>query len=413
MLNRLRQIRAAVVGDLEKYLIRKMTGNSSLEFPRLNGQVDERTALSITTHLACVKAIGEDLGGLTRKVYRRGEGDGDRIEERDSALGRLLRQPNDWMTSQEFFGAMTSRAVAWGNAYALMEFDSRYNVRQMWPLNPARVYPKLVAGQMTYLYYNEEKNVQEYLDPESVWHLKGATLDGVTGMSLIQQAAQAFELANVQEMYAANFFANSARPDLYLKHPGELSPNAKASITDTIEKAHQGVSRAHKIMVLEEGMEPQAISMPLKDMMLIESRRMSDIQILGLHRMPPHKIGILDRSTFSNIEHQAIQYVTDVIQPWATRIEQSLMRCLLGPGEMRNLYIEHVYDSLLRADVKSRNEAFAALRNIGVMNANGILAKLNEPKIEGPAGETYWMPSNMMDAANPPTSLNVTQGVAA
>ena len=398
MFERLRQIRAAVVGDWEKYLIGKMRGHSSIEMGSIGGSVSEQTALAISVHLACVRAIGEDVGGLSLKVYERLEGDGQRAEIPDHPISRVIRKPNDWMTQQEFFSGRVSTAVAFGNAYSEIQFDSRYNPVALIPLSTPQMDARISGGQMTYRYL-EPNGEKRFIDPASIWHLKGASLDGFFGMSVIEQCPDAFALARVQEIYGLKFFENSARGDVYFQHPGVMSPDAQSRFKDAINSRHLGVGNAHKAMILEEGVTVSSTSMPIKDIMLIESRRMSDIQILGLHRMPPHKIGILDRATFSNIEHQAIQYVTDVVQPWSQRVAESLMRCLMGSGERKRIYVEHNYDSLLRADVKSRNEALAVLRNIGVLSVNDCRKMLNMVPIDG--GDIYLQPLNMVDVTKP------------
>lgn len=390
------QKRASSISDLEKYLIAKSQGGSIIDLPSINGAISENTATSITTWLAGVKLIGEDVGKCSRKLYLRET----REELPKHPIARVLRQPNPWMTRIEFFTAMVAAAVNHGNAYALLEYDSRRNVIAMWPIAPWRITADLVDGQMVYRYTHPQRGVQEFINPENIWHLKGFSFDGINGISVIRECADTFALAKVEELYAKYFFENNARGDIYYQHPGVISKEAQGRFLEAMESRHRGVANAHRAAILEEGMQVKNLSMNVKDVMLIEAQELSDTRLLSLLRIPPHKLGFLKRATNNNIEHQEIEYVSGAIEPWGARVEESLMRCLMGPGERDDMIIEHVYDSLLKTDVKSRNEAFKALWEIGVLSPNDIRRKINERPREG--GDGYYVPLNMADSTNPP-----------
>ena len=88
--------------------------------------------------------------------------------------------------------------------------------------------------------------------------------------------------------------------------------------------------------------------------------------------MPPHKIGLLENATFSNIEHQAIEFVTDTIRPWLIRNEQAMYRDLLSDSEQAVIYFEYLVDGLLRGDTASRYQSYAVARQWGWLSANDI-----------------------------------------
>jgi len=160
-----------------------------------------------------------------------------------------------------------------------------------------------------------------------------------------------------------------------------------------------GSTNAKKVAMLQEGMTFKPLSMTNVDAELIPALKLGSLEIARIYKMPPHMIGELDKATFSNIEHQGIQFVIYTLLPWIKRHEQAMMRDLLLPSERANYYIEFNVSGLLRGDQKSRYEAYAVARNWGWLSVNDIRRLENLPPVAG--GDVYLQPLNMVDAANP------------
>ena len=113
-------------------------------------------------------------------------------------------------------------------------------------------------------------------------------------------------------------------------------------------------------------------------------------EICRIFRVPPHIIGDLSRATFSNIEHQSIDFAMHTIRPWLVRIEQAMNRVLFPDSEKGRFYVQFNIDGLMRGDYKSRMEGYAIARQNGWMSANDIHALENlNPIVEEEGGDTY------------------------
>ena len=147
--------------------------------------------------------------------------------------------------------------------------------------------------------------------------------------------------------------------------------------------------------VLEEGVEWQQIGIPPEDAQYLELRQFQVVDIERFFRVPPHKIASLERATFSNIEHQSIEFVVDCIRPICVRLEQSARRCLLTTEERPTWIAEHVIDGLLRGDTASRYQAYAIGRQWGWLSADDIRELENQNPLPDGQGQSYLVPMNM------------------
>jgi HK97 family phage portal protein len=129
-----------------------------------------------------------------------------------------------------------------------------------------------------------------------------------------------------------------------------------------------------------------------KEAQLTEARQAQVIEICRFFRIPPHKIAHLLQATFSNIEHQAIEFVTDTMMPWGARWEQAVTRDLIV--EPDQYVAEFLWLSLLRGDVASRYAAYAVGRQWGWLSINDVRQYENLNPIEG--GDGYLEPLNMV-----------------
>lgn len=394
------KVRAAIVSNLEKWLIHGGKGQfSTWTGMTSSGMVmTEESAAAVGMHVTCTRVRNEDLGSLPLHVYRRDKRDRDLREvATEHPLYPVLHQsPNPLQTKMEFFEQLGAFVSTWGNAYAYMDLDSRQNVAALWPLMPWQVTASRPEGAFSTgvaYTYRDAKGAETSLDPARVLHVRGLGTDPIRGKSVVEQFAETLGMNRAVQMYGAKFFANNARGDLYFKHPGKLSSEALNRLRESIASKNSGPDGWHRPMVLEEGMQPEAVSLPLKDLMLLEAMKATELQICGWHRMPPHKVGILDRATFSNIEQQEIQYVTGVVRPDCVRLEQAIMRCCFGPKEGREYFVEHSIEGLLRGDLKSRYEAYAVGLNSGFMVPSTITRRENLPPVQG--GDWVRIPANM------------------
>jgi len=358
--------------------------------------VNERTAMTVTAVYACVRILAEAIAGLPLHVYRY-KPDGGKERVMAHPLFRLLHDaPNPEMTSFVFRETLMAHLLLHGNAYAQIIRDGRGQVLALYPLLPSRmkVDRDKATGLIVYTYAKEDGPAVP-LRREDVLHIPGLGFDGLIGYSPIGMAKQAIGLSLATEEYGAAFFANGANPGGVLEHPGVIKDVQR--VKDSWNAGYQGSGKAHKIALLEDGMKFHAIGIPPETAQFLETRKFQVNEIARIFRIPPHLIGDLEKATFSNIEHQSLEFVKYTLDPWVVRWEQSLMQTLLLPMEKAEMFIKFNLEGLLRGDTKSRNESYATGRQNGWLSANDIreLEDMNRiPEDEG--GDAYLVNGNMI-----------------
>ena len=364
--------------------------------------VNERTAMQTTAVYACVRILAEAVASLPLHVYEY-QDDGGKKLVHDHPLYYLLHdEPNPEMTSFVFRETLMSHLLIWGNAYAQIIRNGAGRVLGLYPLLPDKMeVQRDDKGNIYYVYSrnsDENPTFKEYgnikLKAEDVLHIPGLGFDGLIGYSPIAMAKNAVGMTLACEEYGASFFANGANPGGVLEHPGVLKDPSK--VRESWNSVYRGVSNAHKIAVLEEGMKYQQIGIPPEEAQFLETRKFQINEIARLYRIPPHMVGDLDKSSFSNIEQQSLEFVKYTLDPWVIRWEQSLQRSLLLPGEKGKYFIKLNVDGLLRGDYQSRMNGYAVGRQNGWFSANDIREMENMNPIPDEEGGNLYLINGAM-----------------
>lgn len=364
--------------------------------------VNERTAMQTTAIYACVRILAEAVASLPLHVYEY-QDDGGKKLVHDHPLYYLLHdEPNPEMTSFVFRETLMSHLLIWGNAYAQIIRDGAGRVLGLYPLLPDKMeVQRDDRGNIYYVYSrnsDENPTFKEYgnikLKAEDVLHIPGLGFDGLIGYSPIAMAKNAVGMTLACEEYGASFFANGANPGGVLEHPGVLKDPSK--VRESWNSVYRGVSNAHKIAVLEEGMKYQQIGIPPEEAQFLETRKFQINEIARLYRIPPHMVGDLDKSSFSNIEQQSLEFVKYTLDPWVIRWEQSLQRSLLLPGEKGKYFIKLNVDGLLRGDYQSRMNGYAVGRQNGWFSTNDIREMENMNPIPDEEGGNLYLINGAM-----------------
>ena len=368
--------------------------------------VTERSAMQMTAVYSCVRVLSEAVAGLPLHVYKY-RSDGGKEKAIDNSLYFLLHdEPNPEMTSFVFRETLMTHLLLWGNAYAQIIRNGKGEVVALYPLMPNRMtVDRDENGRLFYKYYrgNDEaicsKENEVILLPSDVLHIPGLGFDGVVGYSPIAMAKNAIGLAIATEEYGAKFFANGAAPSGVLEHPGTLKNPDK--VRESWNATFGGSHNANKVAVLEEGMKYTPISISPEQAQFLETRKFQINEIARIFRVPPHMVGDLEKSSFSNIEQQSLEFVKYTLEPWLVRWEQSMVRSLLTPNEKREYFIKFNVDGLLRGDYASRMNGYATARQNGWMSANDIRELENLDRIPAEeGGDLYLINGNMTKLAD-------------
>lgn len=364
-------------------------------------RVNERTAMQMTAVYSCVRVLSEAIASLPLHLYRFTDS-GGKEKATDHPLYFLLHdEPNTEMTSFIYRETMLTHLLLWGNSFSQVIRNGRGEVVGLYPLMPNRMtVDRDDRGQLFYEYMVNDGDTPDLkqgtvrLKPEDVLHVPALGYDGLIGYGPIAMAKNAIGLAIATEEYGSKFFQNGAAPSGVLEHPGTLKDPAK--IRESWTQTFGGSGNSGKVAVLEEGMKYSPISIPPEQAQFLETRKFQIEEIARIFRVPPHLIGCMEHSTFSNIEQQSLEFVKYTLDPWVSRLESSMNRRLLSDEEKGKYFVKFNLDGLMRGDYKSRMDGYAIGRQNGWMSANDIRELENLDRIpEEEGGDLYLINGNM------------------
>jgi len=365
-------------------------------------KVSEDSALRFTPYFAGLRLISETVGQMPLIYYQYVMRGREPRRGKDRAVGEnnywlLHASPNPEMDAVSFKSALTGQAVAWGNAYAEIEWDMKNGeVRALWPLNTSKMKLKRDDKTRELIFgYTTPDGITHALPPFRVWHLSGFGLNGITGFNNVEQSREALGLGMALQETSSRFFGNGARPGVVLEFPLKLSKEAKKNNIDHWNEAYGGLSNVNRAAILDEGITLKEVGIPPATAQQLESRTFQIQEVSRMLNVTPHKLMELSHATYSNIEHQDLEFLKYTMGIWFRRWEQSSNRKLILPSERRSYFYEFLEESLLKADSKARAEFYKALFNLGAMSPNDIREKENMNPIEDPSGDKTYIMTNM------------------
>lgn len=341
--------------------------------------VNSTTALRIAAVFGCTRVISEDIGKLPFEVYQQNS-DRERTRATASPFWKLIHdKPNSYQTSQQFREYLTASALLRGNGFARKNIIQG-QVRELLPLHPDRVRLEQLGDSELVYHVTGPDGTEQLYSRRDIFHLPGLTIDGPAGVSVVTHARQSLGISLASERHAATFFGNGLHSSGIFKHPKLLGDKAYERLKKDLRDKTGG--RSNELLLIEEGMDFTPITMTNVDSQFLESRTFEVVEICRWFRVPPHKIAELSRATFSNIEHQAMEYVTDTLMPWAKRWEYAVnQQAIVTNG----VFAELNFDALLRGATLERYQAYqiAAGGNAPWMSRNELRRRENLSPIDG------------------------------
>ena len=353
-------------------------------------RVDPETALRSTVVLACVRVLATSVAGLPLHLYRR-QPDGGKSIAREHPLYRVLHtSPNGWQTSFEFREQLMLHLCLHGNAYVEIRAGSAGFASELLPLHPSRMkVERIENGRLRYK-YREDTGGETVYTQDQISHIRWLSDDGVQGMVPVELARDAIGLARACEIHGASFFGNGARPGVVLTSENMIDAETARSLRDNWERVHRGSDRAFKTAVLTGGLKPVELGGNNQESQFLETRRFAVEEICRIYGCPPHLVGDLTRSSFSNIEQQSLDYLQNTLLGWLRRFESAFARDLITDS---NVFAEFDVRGLLRGDAAARASYYQTLWNLGVASINEIRGWENLDPVTG--GDTRFVQLNM------------------
>lgn len=365
------------------YWVRKLFGGDSGTLSGID--INPDSALKSSGVWAAVNIISGAIGYLPLKAYRR---NGCVRKQLTGTVATLMhRRPNPYMNAIVFKETLQSHILTWGNGYAEIERNGAGQPVALWPLPPNKVRAESENNKLFFI-VNQDGGGEAQVSYKDMLHIPGLGFDGIKGYSVIEYASESIAVGLAAERNAAAFFGNDSSPSGILSTDDALNKETKEAVEKGWEEKRKGTDKRYKIAVLHSGLKWQQIGIPAKDAQLIESRKFGITDVARWFSVPPHMLGDLDKSAFSNIEHQGIDFIRYTLAKWLKKWEQESDYKLFSTGEFgRGHYFEFSVDALLRGDSKTRAEvyqiALGGNNSPGYKTVNEIRALENDPPIDG------------------------------
>ncbi|MGI4822257.1 MAG: phage portal protein [Janthinobacterium lividum] len=340
--------------------------------------INQQSVMSIAAAYACVNNISQDVAGLPCQLFE--DTGAGRVRVSGHPATPLLNLKSSGLQNSFQF-RQTSMAITLlkGNSYALIERAGKLKPTQLHFKHPDETDVRKSGGRLWYKFSGDPRTYSDF----DVLHFKGLSLDGVMGVSVIHYFRETFGKGLAASKSHANFYKNGAKPSGALEKDGLLTDAAFTRLKANFMEAYTGVENAGKPLILEEGLKYKAISLSPEDAEFISTHNLTRADIASIFRMPPHKIGDLERSTNNNIEQQSLDYVGDTLLPWLLNFEQEYRLKLLLPSEVENRYFKHNLAALLRADATARANYYQKMVQAGVYSINEVREMEERNGIDG------------------------------
>jgi HK97 family phage portal protein len=346
--------------------------------------VTVNSAMSMDTVWACVMLIARTISTLPLQFYKLDK-DGRGVFAKEHPLYSILHdEPNADMTAVAFWQAIIGSLLLWGNAYAEISRNGN-RVVALTPLVPDRLTVRRENdGTIVYEYRDYAGKVLKFSE-DQIFHVKGFSLDGLSGLSPISQARQTLGIAQAAEKSAASVFRNSMRPSVALISPNFMTKEQRKQYEEELRPKMLGAINAGTPALMEGGWDIKNISMNPDDAQLLASRGFSVEQICRWFGVAPPMIGHMEKSTAwgTGLEQMNLWFLTYTLRPYLEAIEQEIRRSCLTAVEKQSYYAEFNVEGLLRADSKTRAEIFQLYVNNGLRTHNEVRALDNQQPLDG------------------------------
>lgn len=365
--------------------------------------VSPSDALQLSTVQACVTLIARSLASVPLVLYRR-TASGGRTPAEDHPLYRILHDlANPLQTAFDVRQTLFVSTLLYGNGYAEIEWGPDGYPIALWPLPPEQVQVWVTSDrQVVYRVSGDLFGVSasvRWMPEWRVHHLRGLTTQGLLGLSPLR-AANAVGLAMATEEFGARYFGDGAHPSIVLSHPGKLTPEATKNLRASFETQWSGLSNAHRVAVVGEGVKPEAMRIAPNESQFLETRAFQVAEICRIFNVSPGLVGATETQTYASAEQDLIRFRELTLKPWADNHAAALMKDCLLPDERSDYFADYVLSDLQMTDLKTRYEA----HQIGILT--GFITQNEARAIENmnplPGGDDLLVPLNMGKAKDDP-----------
>jgi HK97 family phage portal protein len=357
--------------------------------------VTEENSLGVSAYFSCLKVLSETMAQMDLEVVEK-VGKTTRANTSHQNYWLLHAEPNNHYNRFEWVQTMMFWAASWGNGYSLIKRDRFANAKELQIIPAYEITPKITDRGLLYYEWTKQNGDKEIIKDYDMIHLKNLGANGILGLSTaqLQRDTLGNEMAKVHQEGA--FYTNGAKASGILMFPGSMGPKERKNVETSFDETHSKPANRYKTVVLEEGVKYQQLTIPQNDAQFIESRKFAQGEICGWFRIPPHMIGNLTDSNYSNMESQDRSFAKHTIVPWVVRFQQELDRKLFFDNERGKFQTQFNLDDLIKGDIKTRYEVYGSAVQFGIIKPTEAREADGWP-LEGTEQiDKYFMNSTMM-----------------
>lgn len=346
---------------------------------------------TIGTIFECIVIRANSFSKLPLQLFKYDET--RKIRDKDNPLWYLLeKRPNKYQTPSQFKSYIEVSKLLWGNAFVEMKFDRSGNIVALEPLEPQYV---TVAKNIynDYIYQYQNGTIQKTFTEDEILHFPYTSSNGKIGKSPLSVARESIGNLMAINKFEGNFYKNGTMTTGVLETTGELNKEARQKIKAEWRELYSGVNNAGDIAVIDSGLQYKAITLPLKDMEFIASRKMNKSEIATIFDVPSYMLNDIDNAKYTSVEQQNLRYLVDVLQPEVTAAEEELNYKLFTREQAKNNFVKFNLNSAMRADSKTRAEYYKEMLGMGLMSINEARDKEDLHNI-GKIGDKHYMSLN-------------------
>lgn len=360
--------------------------------------VTPENCMESPTVQAIVTAVSRRISTLPVHVLQKTDSDGRTAKERLSShpVERLLSQPNEWQSATSYWLDSTSSLIRYGNFYAFKARGVTGPIRRLIPLHAGQTEPKQRDDWSVYYETVMQNGSKQELLASQVHHVRGPSRNYLKGDSPISDVREAIALEIAAERMGSSVFGNNAMPGLVFEYmegsQGFRTDEERKQFIEDFQAVY-GKKGRMKALLMPKGIKiGQDIKIENDKAQFLDTRKLQRSVIAGALGVPPHLVGDLERGTFSNIEHQSLDFIQSVVLPYVKMFESAMERDLLTPADRSSgVVIRFNLDGALRGDFKSRQEGLKIQREAGVINPNDWREHEGmNPISAADGGDTYW-----------------------
>lgn len=350
------------------------------------------SAVTVPAVWASLRYLSQTVAVLPWHVFRDTDAGGE-IQKRHPVDWLIFRRPNPEWSSFQFRETLTHWALRWGNGYAEIERDGYDRPIALWPIHPERV-NVCRDPETNELYYEtwNEGGGRVDIPARDMFHIRGFG-EGVVGVNVVAYAAQSIGWARAAQLFGASFFGNGMNVTGVVTLKRKLTEAGFKRLKEELRQLYRGV-KGERTAIIDGDADWKPVMIDPEKAQFTEVQKFLVEEVCRWFGVPPHKVMHLERATFSNIEHQAIEVVVDSISPWVKRFEDEADEKLFGHARFRGFYTKMNMNALLRGDTKARMELYRGLVMIGVLSPNDVL-RLEDMNTIGPEGDIHVMQEQM------------------